>query len=171
MNVIKNILIIALALLVQSTVIGRFTIFGVRPDLAMLVLLYLASTSESFEITLYGFLIGFLQDVYSPEYLGYNSLVMSLVGFALGFIRERITVERGAVRLFMTLLACLAHDLLYLTFYSHLDLSMMLSLFLRWSIAGALFTSVLSVVLMTVWEWIEEGGLLFVFKQLMGYRR
>jgi rod shape-determining protein MreD len=171
MNIVKNILLIALALLVQSTVVDRFAIYGVRPDLAMLVLLYLASTAEPVEIILYGFFIGFLQDVYSPEYLGYNALTMSLVGYTLGFIKERITVERGPVRLLVTFLSCLVHDALYLSLYSHLQFSILLSLFLRWSIPGAVYTSVLSVIFITVWEWAEEGGVFVVFRQLLGYRK
>jgi len=171
MNIFKNILLIALALLVQSTVLGRVAMYGVRPDLAMLVLLYLTSTVEPVEIILYGFFIGFLQDVYSPEYLGYNALTMSLVGYALGFIKERITVERGPVRLLVTFLTCLVHDALYLSLYSHLQFSILLNLFLRWSIPGAVYTSVLSVIFITVWEWAEEGGVFVVFRQLLGYRK
>ena len=59
MKIVRNVLIIALALLLQSTLFGRFTIWGVKPDLAMLVLIFLVSSSGQVESVLYGFFIGF----------------------------------------------------------------------------------------------------------------
>ena len=66
MKIFRNILIIVLALLLQSTFWGRFTIFGARPDLAMLVLILLVSRSGQVESVLYGFFIGFWEDL--PDY-------------------------------------------------------------------------------------------------------
>lgn len=171
MKIVRNLLLIALALLVQSTLAGRFDIYGVRPDIAMLVLLYIAGSADAFEGVLYGFLIGFLQDVYSPEYLGYNALTMSLTGFILGFIRERVTVEKMIVRIIVTLLACLVHDLLYLILYAQFDFMVMTGLIIPGSIAGAVYTTVLAVAIITVWEWVEKGGLFGVVNELMGDRR
>ena len=171
MKIIRNILLITLALLAQSSLLGRFDVFGIRPDLAMLVFLFIVNTSDFVESILYGFLIGFLQDVYTPEYLGFNALTMSIIGFALGFVRERITVEKGAVRLLLTFFACIVHDGFYLMLYTHFDFSAWMYLMFRASLAGAVYTSILAVVFITAWEWVEEGGLFVVIRQFMGYRR
>lgn len=171
MKIIKNILLIALALLVQSTFLGRFDIYGVRPDLAMLVLLFIANTSGMVETILFGFFIGFLQDVYTPEFLGSNSLTMSLVGFFLGFVRERVTVEKVSVRFVVILLACIVHDMCYLFIYTQFDLSFMAGLFFRISLPGAFYTSILAVMIATVWEWAGRGGLYGVIRELVGWGR
>ena len=102
MKTLRNILFIAFALLMQSTLIGRIEIFGTRPDLALLVLIFIANQSNPVECILYGFFIGFLQDVYTPEYLGYNAFTMSLIAFLLGVLKESLTVENYSVRLFTT---------------------------------------------------------------------
>jgi len=171
MKILRNLLIIALGLLAQSVVAGRFDIYGVRPDLTMLVLLYITSTSNAFEGVLYGFLIGFFQDVYTPEYLGYNALTMSLMGFMLGFVRERVTVEKVMVRILVTFAACIVHDLLYLILYAQFDFIVMAGLLVQGSIAGAFYTAVLAVLFITVWEWLGKGEFFGVIGELMGNRR
>ncbi len=171
MNILRNVLLIILALLVQSTVYGRMDLFGIRPDLGMLVLIFVASGSETAECALYGFLAGFLQDVYTPEYLGYNSFAMTLLGFFLGILRETLTVENYGVKVLVTFLACLVHDIIYLSFYTALDFSLFWRLFLKGSVAGALYTSVLAVLFISAYEWTTGGGLRVVLREFTGFRK
>jgi rod shape-determining protein MreD len=171
MNRLRNVLLMILALLVQSTVFGRMDFFGIRPDLAMLVLIFVASGSETAECTLYGFFIGFLQDVYTPEFLGYNAFAMTMIGFSLGILRETLTVENYGVKTLATFLACLAHDIIYLCFYTALDFSLFWRLFLKGSIAGGLYTSILAVLFFSGYEWITGGGLRVVIRELIGIRK
>ncbi len=116
MKIIRNILIIALALLLQSTLFGRFSVWGIRPDLTMLVLILLVIDSGPVESVLYGFFIGFIQDVYTPEFLGFNSFTMSLMAFLLDNIKERLTVENYSVKALVTFTACTVHDIISLSF-------------------------------------------------------
>ena len=171
MKTIKNILLIALVLLIQSTIMGRFDLFGVRPDLGMLILLYIANSSGSSESVWYGFMIGFLQDVYTPEYLGFNTFTMSIIGYLLGFVNERVTMEKIPVRIVVTLFACILHDLLFVSLYTHLDLSLAFNLYVFTGFLGAVYTTVLSVLFITVLEWAEKGGLLIIVNELLANRR
>ena len=171
MKIIRNILLVALALLLQSILVGRFDIYGIRPDLAMIVLIFLVNESSPVEIIIYGFLIGFLQDVYSPEYLGYNAFSMSLMAYFLNIMKERLTVENYSVKLVSTLIACLMHDGFYLSLYTQFDLSIISALFVRESIPGAVFTSILAIILVRVWEWAQYGGLILVLREVLGFRK
>ena len=170
MKILRNIILIALALLIQSSFFGRLDILGVRPDLAMLVLLFIAFSSHPVESILYGFMIGFLQDVYSPEYLGYNSLTMAIMGFLLGVVSERVTVEKSAVLSLVAFFSCLVHDYVYMLLYTGFDHSVIGRLFLISSLPGAVYTSLLSLIIIILWDWAEKGGLLVVIRQLMGIR-
>lgn len=171
MTILRNVLLIVLALMVQSTFFGRMQIWNVRPDLGMLVLIFAAGGASTAECTLYGFLLGFLQDVYSPEFLGYNAFTMSLLGFLLGILRETLTVENYGVKTLVTFLACLLHDLIYLAFYSGLDVSLYLKLFVTGSLLGALYTSVLAFLFIAAYEWSVGGGLRVAVRELIGFRR
>lgn len=171
MVIVRNILIIIIVLLVQSTVFGRMNIFGVRPDLAMLILIFIAAGAEPAESIFYGFFIGFIQDVYTPEYLGFNTLTMSLIGFSLGIVKETLTVENYLVKTLVTLVACIFHDLLYLSLYTIFDFSLLLKLFLKNSLPGALYTSILAFLSIVAYEWVSGGGLKGVIRELTTGRR
>ncbi len=171
MKIFRNILVIALALLLQSTFFGRFSILGVRPDLAMLVLILLVSDSGQMESVLYGFFIGFLQDVYSPEFLGANAFTMSLIGFFLDFGKERLTVENYSVKAVVSFIICVIHDVIFLLLYTKFDSSIMINIFIKESLLGAVYTSILLVVIVMVWDWAINGGFDFVIQGLFGNRR
>ena len=171
MKPIRNILIIALALLVQSTIFGRFSIMGIKPDLAMLVLILMVNNSSHVESIAYGFIIGFLQDVYTPEFLGANAFTMSLMGFLLDNVKERLTVENYSVRIGVAFAACVVHDLIFMTFYTKLDYLMMKDLFIKESLLGAVYTSGLLFIIVILWEFVISGGFDFVIRELFGTRR
>ena len=166
MKIFRNILLVALALLIQSSMPGKLDIYGIRPDFALLVLIFLSYESSPARVILYGFLIGFFQDIYSPEYLGYNAFTMSLTAFFLGIVKERLTVENYTVKLFSTLIICLVHDGLYLSLYTKFDLSILVPLFTRESFPGAVYTSILAIAFIRVWEWVQSGGLAVVIQGL-----
>ena len=171
MKIIRNILLIALALLLQSTLFGKFSLFGVEPDLAVLVLIFIVSGSGPVGSVMYGFLIGFLQDVYSPEFLGMNAFAMSLIGYFLGLSRDRLSVENYSVKAIVAFLVCIVHDIIYFAFYTKLDTSVISNLFIRESLPGAVYTSCLLVVFVFIWETLSHGGLNFVAQGLFGDRR
>jgi rod shape-determining protein MreD len=171
MKIFRNILLIALALLLQSSLFGRFALFGVTPDLAILVLIFIVSGSGRVGSVAFGFLIGFLQDVYSPEFLGTNAFTMSLIGYFLGLSRDRLTVENYSVKAVVALLVCIVHDLIYLAFYANLDVSIMMKLFVRESLPGAVYTSLLLVIFVFLWDNLLSGGFNFVTQGLFGNRR
>ncbi|HDY89577.1 MAG TPA: rod shape-determining protein MreD [bacterium] len=171
MKKIRNILIIALALLLQSTIFGRFNIMGIRPDLAMLVLIFLVNSSGHVEGIIYGFIIGLIQDAYTPEFLGTNAFTMSLMAFLLDNVQERFTVENYSVKAFVAFFACMVHDLIFLMFYTKLDYSIMINLFIRESLLGAVYTSGILFIIVVVWEFTVSGGFDFVIRGLFEFRR
>ncbi len=168
MNVVRNILLIALAMMVQSTLGSRMEIQGARPDFALLMLMLLASRGNTVTSIMYGFIIGFLQDAYSPEFLGANAFAMSLMGFILGEFRERLAVEHAGVKFVSTFVAIMVHDTVYLSLYSRFDFTLVVALFVRVSLSGALYTAVLGVVLVGIWQWLEHGGFFSVVRELLG---
>ncbi|MFC1542087.1 rod shape-determining protein MreD [Candidatus Latescibacterota bacterium] len=171
MKIFRNILLIALAMLLQSTLFGRFVIMGVKPDLAILVLIFFVSESGPVGSIVYGFIIGFIQDVYSPEFLGMNAFTMSLIGYSLGLSKDRLTVENYSVKAIVTFIICIVHDIIFLSFYTQLDTSILFKLLLRESIPGAVYTSVLLVITVFIWDKFLSGGFDIVKQELFGNRR
>lgn len=158
-------------MLIQSTFFGKLDLFGVRPDLTLIALIFLAGETTTVELIVYGFMIGFIQDVYSPEYLGYNAFAKSVTAFLLDIIKERLTVENYMVKLLTTLLACSVHDVVYLLLYTKLDLQLFVTLFVRESLPAAIYTSLAAMVIVQVWQWVKSGGLFFVIREILGSGR
>ena len=167
MATVRNVLFIILALLLQSTVFGRFDIHGARPDFGMLALVIIVGAVSGEAGILYGFFIGFLQDVYTPEYLGYNAFTMSLMGFFLGILKETIAVENIYVRIAVTFAACLVHDILYLSFYTVFHFPLMLRLIVREGAGGAACTAALALVFLSGYGFIVGGGPRNVIRHLL----
>ena len=166
MKYVRNLLIVLLALILQSTLFGRYPVAGIRPDLLMLALLVLVNLSGPVEIILYGFLLGFLQDVYTPENLGLNAFTMSVMAYLLDKVKEKLTFEQFPVKIATAFVACLVHDILYFSFYTRLEGVMMAKLLLLESIPGAVYTSLLFVGFLIIWDWLRRGGLIYVLEGL-----
>jgi len=80
-------------------------------------------------------------------------------------------VENYGLKTLATFLACLIHDLIYLGFYTSLDFSLSLKLFIKGSLLGAVYTSMLAFLFIAAYEWLVGGGLRVAIRELIGFRR
>ena len=72
------------ALLLQTTVLARMRLFGVMPDLMLLVAVAGGITAGSSRGAALGFASGMLIDLFLPTPLGLSALVFTLVGYGVG---------------------------------------------------------------------------------------
>ena len=147
MNVLRHILLLVLAYILQTTWVYGISVADLRPNLVILILLLIALQSGSFEATILGFLIGFIQDLNVPEELGLNALVNSLVVFGVGWLRLHITGDNLKVQVVVILAGALVHNLLYCMMNGALPWSDVLFFWARYGIGGAVYTSLLGAVL------------------------
>lgn len=141
MGIVRNILLIALALLLQTSWVHEIAIFGITPDLVLLVLVYIGISGGQIEGTAFGFISGFLLDVYDPEAMGINTLTNSIVGFAVGYSRIGVAAEELRVQALLLFLAGMLHDLIYFTLYSIATPQPILSSVLRYGLGTAFYTA------------------------------
>lgn len=78
---------------------------GAKPDLLLIFLSFIAFKYGSFEGTIYGFIIGLLQDVISNATFGSYALIFLNIGFFIGFFNNRIFIRQLAAGIFITLIA------------------------------------------------------------------
>ena len=74
MILLRHVLLMILALLVQTSWAHTLEIFGIRPDFVLLLVVYVGIVSGQVEATILGFVSGFLLDVYNPAFMGVNAL-------------------------------------------------------------------------------------------------
>lgn len=158
MGLLLNLLLVILAVVLRSTVNPELSIFGVSPDLVLLVLIYIGIAKGQIQGTIFGFLAGFLIDVYSPESLGLNALVNSSVGFAVGFGHRGVVIESLSVQVLVLFSAVLMHDLLYFLIYSRDNLTNAFYLFLLYGPWTAMYTTGVGLVLILAFSIRWKGG-------------
>lgn len=85
--------IVVVTLVIQLTLINSVTIFGLKPDLIMVVVVVFSLLKGEKEGTISGFASGLLQDIFSTGILGINALVKTVIGFVCGILKEKIFRE------------------------------------------------------------------------------
>lgn len=82
--VLVSSLLLVAAVLLQSTVLEHAAIRGIKPDLALIVLVFVAVQGGSMVGQTAGFAAGLVQDLLSLPPLGLNALARTAVGFLFG---------------------------------------------------------------------------------------
>lgn len=82
--IILTILLLGAAVLLQTTVLEFVAVFGVKPDLQLILVVFLALRRGSMSGQIAGFVGGLLEDVVTLSPLGFHAIVKALVGFCAG---------------------------------------------------------------------------------------
>ena len=146
MKALRFVLIFAVALILQSTLVKLVAIKSIQPDLILLALFFIALMEGSYPATIAGFCAGLVQDLYAPQTLGLNALSKSVIGFALGFCQRGVFTEGLIPRSLILFAAVLLHDLLYFLVSFWPDIGSGLAKVLSVGIPTAFYTAVFGYV-------------------------
>ena len=87
---LKILVMFVIVFALQTTVVDWLRIFDVGPDLVVIFIVTVAIKCGPAVGCFWGFVAGFTQDVYAPiEWLGANTISMTVVGYAVGQLEER----------------------------------------------------------------------------------
>jgi rod shape-determining protein MreD len=104
-------LLLGAAVLLQSTLLRRVALSGMKPDLALIVLVFVAVRRGSMTAQVSGFLSGLLEDVLSLAPLGFNALIRTLLGFFYGLTAGSIFVDPVLMPVLLILIATILKGL------------------------------------------------------------
>lgn len=90
MYAILTILIFIVGMVLQTSVFHRIPIGGMKPDLVVIMVVYLGLVKGPEIGSLSGFIFGLLQDTISGASLGSNALAKTIVGFFCGIGGKRL---------------------------------------------------------------------------------
>jgi rod shape-determining protein MreD len=80
--------VVIVAFVLQLSVIPQFKLFGVQPDLILVVAIVVAVQDGPVEGAMVGFLGGMLQDIASPQVMGVSALTKTLAAFLAGMLKD-----------------------------------------------------------------------------------
>ena len=107
MKVVLNIFFIILLFVFQTTLLHSFTILGVRPDIVLILTIFISANLGEDRGAISGFTLGLIQDCLSSNLLGANAFSKGVIGFIFGNLRDKIFFENTISQLAFILLASL----------------------------------------------------------------
>jgi rod shape-determining protein MreD len=116
--------IIFISLIIQTTFIDSFQIWGIRPDLVLLLVVYNAFLRGHREGAFVGFCGGMLQDVFTGSYFGLNALCYMTAGYLVGMTEAKLYKESSLIMMALAWFASAGEQLLYYLLMSYTGVAM-----------------------------------------------
>ena len=82
-------IILVISLVLPSTVFHYWSWNGIKPDLVMLWVIYIALHHRPAEGLTYGFIAGLIADFYFGRYIGMYTITLALVAFLISTLQQR----------------------------------------------------------------------------------
>ena len=142
-------LLILITLLLQVSLFGRIEVLGVRPDSALIILVYIALALGPIAGSFFGFLIGLGQVAILSTSMASAPLAATIVGFLVGKYGTKVMYESYLVQFLIMVIGVIIFDAINFAFYNPAELPVTI---LRFSIAAGLYTAALGIVLVIVIE-------------------
>ena len=99
-------LLAGLAICVQTSVVPRLTVFGVYPDLMLVLVIHYTLHAKRIDGLFAGWLLGLLVDLTSVEDLGMVAVVYGLMALAVYSIRDLMFTGHPLTHFFLTFICC-----------------------------------------------------------------
>ncbi len=152
---LRYVLLFAVALVLQLTVVEYIQIFNWRPDLVLIVLVFYALRMGPNLGMTAGFVTGLIQDLVSLHYLGLTALAKTVAGFTAGALGGKFEAR---TQYFLTLLISgLVHDFIYFLIFTIGENFSFQSLIFFYTIPNVLYTVILGGFIYYLTEaWISD---------------
>jgi rod shape-determining protein MreD len=156
----RDLFVLLVVLVLQATLLYRIEIAGIRPDLLVAFVVYLAWMRGPVVGTLAGFGVGLLQDLDASVPLGLNAFSKSLVAFLVAKAGFRVHRSNLGVRFAFFFIAMLTHDVVYYAVATGGELRAFLTQMLVAALPSALYTTIVVIFLLVIVESLGKRMLL-----------
>ena len=109
-RVLTYAVLVYLVLLLQTTMLESVRLFGVKPNLFLLLIVAVAILRGDVEGAVLGFFMGLAQDMSGGRYFGFYALLGMYLGFAIGSANKRMYKENYLVVIFFTLVSTVFYE-------------------------------------------------------------
>jgi rod shape-determining protein MreD len=140
------ILAILVFLLMQVVLADRIAFGPISPDFMVLVVAFFALYRGAVQAAIFGFAIGFLQDLSNPELLGLNALTKSILGFTIGKIGTKTVPDNVPFLFVLFMSVTFGHDIIYLVFYHWPRVGSSLAAIFTTALPSAAYTALFGVL-------------------------
>jgi rod shape-determining protein MreD len=146
--------------ILQTSFIPSLAVFGAKPDLLMIILFFFSIRYGVMPGLFMGFLLGLMQDLYTPDILGQNALTKTLVGACIGLFNEKVMRTDPFVKTIILFVMFLVNDSIFLLILmvknTHHFSILIPELFFK-TVPRALY-SVIVAALFYIWEFFPKSA-------------
>ncbi|MFZ5647054.1 MAG: rod shape-determining protein MreD [Bacillota bacterium] len=107
MSLFALVLFMGLAIFTQVTLLNFFPVFGVKPDLLLILVVLNAFHKGCREGALAGFLGGLMADLAVGSYIGMNALVLMAAGYMVGLVESKLYKDSTVIIVVLTFISSL----------------------------------------------------------------
>jgi rod shape-determining protein MreD len=111
--VLTFIAMIFAVVLFQTLFADLVTIGFARPDLIIVITVWLTLSKDLLWGSAFAFSAGFLEDSHNPDFLGLGALVKVLSAIVIYLVSHRVRTDSYAVRIGMIAVVAFVHDIIY----------------------------------------------------------
>ncbi len=109
LNYVFTVIILILNFILQTTVFKHFSIIGVVPNTALIIVVIFALLRGKYKGAFTGLIAGLLQDILFAKIIGINALIYFLLGYVVGVLGDKVFKES----LMLAFLTMLGSTLIY----------------------------------------------------------
>ncbi|MCD6165339.1 rod shape-determining protein MreD [bacterium] len=156
MNILKYGLIFIGLYLLQLTFIPLLVVYGIKPDIILIYVVYLSFKEGRIWGTVSGFLMGLIEDFFGFGFIGLNALTKSFTAFiAHTFPRQILGKHLLQTGIVLFCCGCI-HDFLFNLIYSFGAGVSVVDIVFKYAIPTALYTSLLGVLICAIFPKILD---------------
>lgn len=145
MRLFYIIIVVLVFVLMQVALAGRIAIGHIEPDFLILIVAIFALYRGAVQGAVLGFIVGFLQDLTNPGFLGLNALAKSILGHAVGTTAAKTFPENVPFLFILFMSVSFGHDLIYLVFYHWPHMGTAFVALFSTALPSAAYTAVMGV--------------------------
>ncbi|HEY8362705.1 MAG TPA: rod shape-determining protein MreD [Tissierellaceae bacterium] len=116
MTAVIFILAILISFVLQTAVFPYIRIFGVEPNIALLVVISIAIFKGRFYGAFLGLIVGLIQDVLFSPVIGVNAFILFFAGYFVGLIENKLIKENIFIPIILSILGTIYYNFLYYVF-------------------------------------------------------
>lgn len=109
-KIVSYAVLIFIIALIQSTVLGSVSVFNVKPNLLMILIVSAALLGSNVEGAIVGFVCGLTQDMLSGRVVGFYALLGLYLGLGVASINKRLYRENVLVAIFTTFTCTIVYE-------------------------------------------------------------
>ncbi|MCG2711187.1 MAG: rod shape-determining protein MreD [Candidatus Omnitrophica bacterium] len=104
---IRFVLIAYFMLILQATLINSISIFSVKPEIPLLLVIFFALYNGARAGMFCGMILGLFLDVLSGGIVGINIFILGCAGFSCGLLKERVYTAHLLTKILIPMISCI----------------------------------------------------------------